>query len=54
MVWLIMFIGKLIIISLITLIVASCIPIGNYKVNPLSIIKILNKNKNHDQLGTRG
>jgi len=49
-----MFIGKLILISFIILIVASCIPIGNYKVNPLSIIKILNKNKNHDQLGTRG
>jgi len=47
--------NKIIIISLIALIVASCIPIGNYKFNPtLSIIKILNKNKNHDQLGTRG
>ena len=51
----IMFIGKLILISFIVLIVASCIPIGNYKFNPtLSIIKILNKNKNQDQLGTRG
>jgi len=49
MVLLIMFIGKLIIISFIVLIVASCIPIGNYKFNPtLSIIKMLDKNKNQD------
>jgi hypothetical protein len=54
--WLIMFIGKLILISFIVLIVASCIPIGNYKFNPtLSIIKkMLDKNKNSNQLGTRG
>lgn len=50
-----MSIGKLILISLIVLIVAACIPIGNYKFNPsLSIIKILNKNKNVNQLGSRG
>jgi len=53
--WLIMFIGKIILISFIVLIVASCIPIGNYKFNPtLSIIKMLDKNKNSNQLGTRG
>jgi len=53
--WLIMFIGKLILISFIVLIVAACIPIGNYKFNPtLSIIKMLDKNKNSNQLGTRG
>ena len=56
--WLIMFIGKLILISFIVLIVASCIPIGDYKFNPtLSIIKYYKnevKNKNSNQLGTRG
>jgi hypothetical protein len=51
---LIMF-GKLIMISFIVFIVASCIPIGNYKFNPtLSIIKMLDKNKNSNNLGTRG
>lgn len=50
-----MFIGKLIIITVILFIVASCIPIGNYKFNPtLSIIKMLDKNKNINQIGTRG
>jgi len=50
-----MYIGKLIMISFIILIVASCIPIGNYKFNPtLSIIKMLDKNKNLNNLGTRG
>ena len=54
--WLIMYIGKLIIITVILFIVASCIPIGNYKFNPaLSIIKMLNKsNNNINQLGLRG
>jgi len=51
-----MYIGKLILISLIMLVVASCIPVGNYKFNPaLSIIKMLNKdNTNINQLGLRG
>ena len=53
-----MSIGKLILISFIVLIVASCIPIGDYKFNPtLSIIKYYKnevKNKNSNQLGTRG
>ena len=52
---LIMSIGKLIIMVVISFIVISCIPVGNYKFNPtLSIIKMLNKNKNVNQLGTRG
>ncbi len=50
-----MFIGKLILISFIVLIVAACIPIGNYKFNPtLSIIKMLDKNKKVNKLETRG
>lgn len=50
-----MYIGKLIIITVILFIVAACIPIGNYKFNPtLSIIKMFDKHKNINQLGTRG
>ena len=52
-----MYIGKLIIIVVILFIVASCIPVGNYKFNPaLTIIKMFNKsnNNNINQLGTRG
>ena len=39
-----MFIGKLILITMFMFIVASCIPIGNYKFNPtFTILKQISK-----------